>query len=305
MSFQALSGGALQAAGDSMTPLKAETVNRILHITLSPTLIFGWFGMPEMGLTGVATAALIARSCSVGLNFYALVKGTSRLHLQLSAYRIDWSLIGQIVRLGLPASITGLQRGLSPLALVAIVAPFGDGAVAAMVIMRRTEAMATQASQPIGKAAGAIAGQNLAIDQASDARKAVTWGMMYVAVISLVLALLFLVVPTQIVSIVNSDPEFLESTSNWLRILALGYVGLTLAYFLVHTFNFAGNTLFPMIATLSIPWLVEVPLTFILSHLTELGQYGIAWALVIGSILRLAVLAWYFERDRWLRSGLL
>lgn len=303
MSYQVLLAGALQASGDSMTPLRAEVVNRVVHVILSPTFIFGWFGAPEMALSGIAMAMLVSRSLAVAMNFYAVSVGTSRLRLNLSGYRIDLPLLKQIVRIGLPASVTGLQRGLSPLAVVAIVAPFGDGAVAAMAIMRRTEAMASQASQPVGKAAGAIAAQNLAVDQPGSARSSVKWGMFYTVAISLTFAILFVTLPTQITSFINSDPEFVDLASNWLRILAIGYFGLTLAYFLVNSFNSVGSTVFPMVSTLGSLWLVEVPLAYFLSHVAGLGQYGVPSAFVVGAMLRLALLAWYFEHGSWLRSG--
>ena len=46
MSYQRLSGGALQASGDSVTPLKAATVTRVTHLALSPLLIFGVWCSP-------------------------------------------------------------------------------------------------------------------------------------------------------------------------------------------------------------------------------------------------------------------
>ena len=46
LSYHRLFGGALQASGDSITPLKAALVSRVIHIVLSPILIFGWLGCP-------------------------------------------------------------------------------------------------------------------------------------------------------------------------------------------------------------------------------------------------------------------
>jgi Na+-driven multidrug efflux pump len=129
--------------------------------------------------------------------------------------------------------------------------------------------------------------------------------MLYAAGIGVTVAVLMFTLPTQITSFINSDPEFVEVASSWLRILAFGYFGLSLAYFLLNSFNSLGSTLFPMIVTLGSLWLVEVPLAFSLSHFTGLGQYGVPWAFVVGAMLRLALLAWYFERGGWLRSGTL
>ena len=84
--YHRLSGGALQASGDSITPLKAATVTRIAHLVISPLLIFGWLGFPDMGLTGAAIARLVAEFLGIGMNFYALMNGTSRLRIRFRDY---------------------------------------------------------------------------------------------------------------------------------------------------------------------------------------------------------------------------
>ena len=81
MSFQRLTGGALQAAGDSITPLKAATVSRVGHLLLSPFLIFGWLGFPDMGLAGAGMANVIAQFTGTIINFYVLFRGSSLLKL--------------------------------------------------------------------------------------------------------------------------------------------------------------------------------------------------------------------------------
>ena len=123
MSLQNLSGGALQASGDSLTPLKAEAVARVVHLVLSPLLIFGWLGLPEMGLAGAATAILVARFLGASLNFSALLRGTSRLRLSFRGYSVDLTLIRRMVYLGLPATVTHAQRGVAQLVMLGVVAP--------------------------------------------------------------------------------------------------------------------------------------------------------------------------------------
>ena len=128
-----ITGGTLQASGDVMTPLKSETVSRVAHLVLSPILIFGWFGMPSLELAGASAASLIARSVGLGINLYGLSTGSSRLRLRVRDYRFDGPLVWRLLRIGMPASATDIQRGLSRLAVMAVVAPFGATALAAFV----------------------------------------------------------------------------------------------------------------------------------------------------------------------------
>ncbi|MEE8465227.1 MAG: MATE family efflux transporter, partial [Dehalococcoidia bacterium] len=87
--FMMMSGAALQAAGDPITPMRAQIAARILHFILSPLLIFGWLAFPNLGLAGAALANLLGAMVGTVWNVRALFKGTSRLHLTLRGYRVD------------------------------------------------------------------------------------------------------------------------------------------------------------------------------------------------------------------------
>ena len=50
--FRQSTGSALQASGDALTPMKATLLARGVHLALSPVMIFGWLGFPEIGHPG-------------------------------------------------------------------------------------------------------------------------------------------------------------------------------------------------------------------------------------------------------------
>lgn len=303
--FHSLTGGTLQASGDPITPLKAETISRVAHLVLSPILIFGWLGMPSLELAGAATASLIARILGLVLNLHALSSGSSQLRLRLRDYRFDGPLIWTLLKIGMPASVTDLQRGLSRLAFIGIVASFGATAVAAFTLARRAELVAMQAGQAIGRAAGALAGQNLGAHLPERAKMSVWWATAYVGLTSLVLTLLILAFPIQIASFINSDPEFIDTAAPWLRVIALGYFAVAGVFVLVNTLNSTGQTIIPMIVALTLTWGVEIPLAFALPRFTSLDHMGIPSAILVGTTIRFIILAWYVSRGRWLRTGVI
>jgi putative MATE family efflux protein len=303
-SFQMLSAGALQASGNSISPLRADVVGRIIQIVLAPVMIFGWFGMPELGIVGAPVAALFGRLLAVAMNFYALNKGSFMMKLDLKAYWFDWKLILDITRLAIPASVTVMQRGLSQIAFIAIVTPFGDATLAAFATIRRLETTANMFSMGLGRSAGAVGAQNLGAGQSSRAISAFRWAILFGILPSVFIALAFFVYSEQVSLFVASEPEFVDLASSWLSVLALGYVSISVVLIFTHAFNAAGRTLTPMVITLSTIWLFEIPLALILSNTSVLGQSGVPWAIVIGNTLRLVVFTWYFFRGGWSRTGI-
>ena len=305
MGLQRLTAGALQASGDSVTPLKAAFVSRVGHLVLSPFLIFGWWWFPSLELAGAGAANLISQTAGTSMNFYALSRGTSRLRLSLRGYYVDFPLIWRLLRIGIPASVTGAQRAVSQLIVVFIVAPFGDAALAAFALSRRAENTVSHASRGLGRAAGALAGQNLGVGQTERARQSLFWALIYAGVASLVVAGLFLAFSDHVARFFNSDPEFAPQAATWLQILAVGYISMNAVQVFTQGFNTSGTTFAPMVIMLSTMWLVEIPLAFALSQFTPLEQFGVPWAIVIGMTIRAIAFTVYFLQGKWLRTGLM
>ena len=304
MGIQRVTGGSLQAAGDSITPLKASVVSRVTHLVLSPFLIFGWWWFPSLDLAGAGAANLIAQVLGASMNMSALVRGTSRLRLSFKGYYVDYPMIWQVLKIGIPASVTGAQRSVSQLIVVFIVAPFGDGALAAFAVSRRAENTVNHASRGLGRAAGTLAGQNLGIGQKSRAKQAVSWALAYAGVASLIVSALFLVFSGHIAAFFNSDPDFVARTATWLQVLAVGYFSMNAVQVFTQAFNTTGDTFAPMVIMLSTMWLIEIPLAFALANFTGLQEFGVPWAIVIGMTVRMAAFGVYFLQGRWLRTGL-
>ena len=305
MGLQRLTAGALQASGDSITPLKAASASRILHLALSPFLIFGWFFFPTLELAGAGAANLIAQTVGLGMNASALMRGVSRLKLSFSGYYVDYPMIWRILKVGIPASVTGTQRAVSQLIVVFLVAPFGAGALAAFALSRRAENTVNHASRGMGRAAGALAGQNLGAGHTTRARQSLVWALIYAGGGSVVVTAIFLAFPETIAAFFNSDPEFVSQAANWLMILAVGYLSMNAVQVFTQGFNTTGDTFAPMVIMLSTMWLVEIPLAFILSQYTPLAEYGIPWAIVIGMTIRTAAFAVHFLRGTWLKTGMM
>jgi Na+-driven multidrug efflux pump len=254
---------------------------------------------------GLAAANAIGQLSGGTMNFHALFRGNSRLRLTLSGYRVDGALLWRLTKLGAPASITQMERAVSQLVLVGFVTFFGDYALAAYSLTRRTEMFVNMGSWGIGNSAGTLVGQNLGAGKPERAKAAVLWATGYVAVAKAFLGGLLFAFPALFISVFNEDPELLPLAVTWLRIQVIGYLAMGMTQVIMQSIQTAGDMIFPMIVTLVCVWGIEVPLSFILSQHTELGQFGVAWAIVIGLTVRLVIFIPYFLSMRWSRKALL
>ena len=170
---------------------------------------------------------------------------------------------------------------------------------------RRAENTVNHASRGLGRAAGALAGQNLGVGYTDRARQSLLWALLYAGVASLLVAAVFFAFSDQVASFFNSDPEFVSQAATWLQILAIGYFSMNAVQVFTQGFNTTGATFAPMVIMLSTMWLVELPLAFALSQYSPLNEYGVPWAIVIGMTIRAGAFGVYFLQGKWLRTGLI
>lgn len=304
-SFRQTTGAALQASGDSLTHMKSTIASRLLHLVITPFLIFGWLGLPEMGVAGAAAANGAAQIVGVVWNLRVLASGTSRLRLSLRGYRLDFALMGRIVRIGGPATATQMERGLSEMALIRIVSPFGDLALAAYALTRRLERLTNIGSQGMGRASGVLVGQNLGAGHPERARSTVKWAVGYVMAIRGLAGALLIAFPAFFIGLFSGDPAFIAAAVIWLRIQAVAGVFLGGGQVFQQSFNVAGDTVAPMLVTFLSMWLLEIPLAFALSRWTPLAELGVAVAVAAAMFARFALYGGYYFTDRWLRARVL
>jgi putative MATE family efflux protein len=299
--FSVLTAHALGAAGDTLTPMKTSILMRLVHIALSPILMFGLLGAPHFGLMGAALANIISQALAAAILFWVLFSGTSRLHLTLRGYRLDWAILRRILSVGLPASVTGMERAFAQLLLLGLIAPFGDVAVALFALSRRIEMFSHAGTQGFAQASGTIVGQCIGRGRPERARETVLWAGGFAVVVNVVLTILIALFPIAVLSVFTRDPELLDFGRPWLLIQTIGYSAVGIGLVASHSLQTAGATVYVMLVTIGTMWGIEFPLALFLSRGTELGPYGVAWAMVAAMLARPILYLPYFLSGRWLR----
>ncbi|MBI4214096.1 MAG: MATE family efflux transporter [Chloroflexi bacterium] len=308
-------GSLLTAGGDSLTPMKAQLLARGLHIVLTPLFMFGFGPLPGMGILGGPVAHAIGHAAGGIMNFRALIIGSSRLHLRYEGLKVDPELAVRQLRIGAPASVTSAERALSNLVLVGIVAPFGATAIAVYSVTQRLQQLTSFAGQGLAQASGVIVGQSLGARQTQRARATVWWALAYVGGLQVVLCVVMFLFPEAFIFAFSREPEVIEVASQFLRIGVLGILLLGAANVLALAFNTAGDTGVAMWSNLGTLWLIQQPaavaltgassrwqpfgLQVLLPEAWNVGFVGVAWAIVIASVVRFLSMFLYFLWGPW------
>ena len=302
MSFRMMAEGTMQASGDAVNPMRIIMVARLLHTAICPFLVFGWWISPRLGVSGAALTNVISQGLGGAVALWFLFSGRTRLKMTLKNFYFDGSMIWRIVKIGIPATITGLERSFANLVLVRLVVPFGTVSVAAHSLVQRVDSFIHMPAQGMGQASGVLAGQNLGAGQPGRAERT---GWIAAGLFTGVMVIGSLVIwfwAEKVVGIFNTEPELVRISSVFLRIEIVSYMVFGLVMVLTQCLNGVGDTMIPMITTLVTMWAVQVPLAYFLPQITDLGVYGVRWGIVSAIALRAVIYAVYFKMGRWKRK---
>jgi len=307
MAFRMMAEGVLQASGDTVNPMWVAIVYRLFHVALCPFLIFGqemfpWWMFPGMGVSGAAATNVVSQSLATIILLWMLFTGRSRLRLSLRNFRLDLNIIWRIIRIGLPAVVSGMQRSISYLILLIFMARYATVAVAAHGIAQRVEMILFMPAMAFGMGSGVLVGQNLGAGQPERAERSAWLAVGLVQAIVVACCAAILLWPEGIVRIFNTDPGLVETASTFLRIAVAGYALLGLMAVFMQALSGAGDTMPTMIIGMLTVWLVTLPIAYFLSTKTDLGVYGVRWGMAAGMIFAALIYTVYFRLGRWKRK---
>ncbi|MBN2238880.1 MAG: MATE family efflux transporter [Dehalococcoidales bacterium] len=291
--------GTMLFAGDTVNPMKIALVYRIFHLVLCPFLVFGWWIFPSLGTTGAAITGIISALLGAALGLWYLLSGRTRLRLDFRDFHLDGKMIWRIVKVGVPASITGIERSFGQLVLSWFIVPFGTVATAAHSIVLQVTGIINVAGSGVGQGSAILAGQNLGAKQPDRAEKSGWYGAFFYTGIMVAASIIVWFWGKYLVGIFNNEAELLIVGATFLRIQIVTYLCSGFANVLQQCINGVGDTTTTMLVVLFDMFAIQLPLAWFLSQHTGLGVYGTYWAIVIGTVVMAFIYTAYFKHGRW------
>jgi putative MATE family efflux protein len=273
-----------------------QTVTVIINMLVAPFLIFGWLGMPKMGVAGAAFASLVA--VVVGVVWLATYFFGSEGYLRFSRedLRPNLPLWKDMLKIGLPA---GAEFGMMAvyLMLVTVLArPFGAAAQAGFVIGMRVVQALFMPVVALGFSVAPVAGQNVGA-RLGDRVKAVfkDAGLMAGGWM-LLMAVLCNIAPAALIRVFSNDPAVITVGDEYLRIVSWTFPLSGLIFVCSSMFQAMGNTMPSLIASVTRIVVIAVP-AVLLSRMPGFHLVWI-WYLSAGAVvLQLGLVLFYLRRE--------
>jgi len=281
--------------GDTKTPTIVLAITLVLNGLLDPIFIFGWLGMPVLGIGGAAMATVLAHGIAVVLCLLFL---KNKKFLPAFQLHINWPIIHRLLNIGIPIAVGGFIFSIIYIFLTNIISRFGTPAIAAIGVCHRIEGIAWFACVGFSVAASTLVGQNIGARRLNEARRAAWWVNGYGALILFFVSLFYFIFPEFLMSVFTDDPEVQRYGVEYLRIIALFEISLGFEIIMEGAFSGAGYTLPVMLVTVPLS-AARIPLAWFLAIHLNWGASGIWWAIGLTTFLKGLVNTLLFALGLW------
>ena len=256
--FYNIFAGILRGLGDSFSALLFLIVCAGLNVIGDLLLV------DSMGVAGVALATVIAQVISAALCLWKLRRMNDIFTMRLSDIRPEGLYLSRIIRLGIPSGVTQAIMSCSMLLVQALINGFGDALlVAPNVMVMRVDGYAMLPNFSFGQAMGTYAGQNVGagrLDRLKSGTRQGTAMAFLTAVVMTPLVLWF--GPALMDLFAPGNTELIDLAMTMMRILAVGYIAVSITQSLQGVIRGAGDTMSPMWITIATTILMRVPLAY-------------------------------------------
>ncbi|WP_043307619.1 NorM family multidrug efflux MATE transporter [Pseudomonas sp. ML96] len=286
--FMALRGftSAIGHPGPVMT---IGIVGALANFVINYALIEGWLGLPNLGLGGIGmTTALVSTGMALALALYILRSPIYRQYALLRGLLRPRKVeMHALLRLGLPIGGTyAAEQGMFTFAALCMGA-LGSVQLAAHQIAIQAVTLAFILPQGLSYAVTFRVGQHYGAGRLAEVRRAGRLGIASGACCMLFFALLFWLIPEQVVGLFvdRSDPAFAEVVGlavSLLAVAALFELFDGTQSIAMGTIRGLGDGKTTLLVGLGCYWLIGIPLAWTLAFPLGWGAHGVWWGLAGG-----------------------
>lgn len=264
----------LQATGRTYYTMITQGTGAILNIILDPILIFGWFGVPALGVYGAAIATVIAQMTSATLAFVINSKVNDDLDMHIFGNKPDLKVIKRIYSVGIPSMVMTSITSLVTLIFNNILLQFTPTAIAVYGVYIKLQGFAFMPVFGLNNGMIPIVSYNFGARNKERMVNAIKLSLMYGGLIMLTGTLLFQIFPVQFLNLFSASDEMLRIGVSALRTISLSFVFAGISIMLGTVFQAIGNAVISLWIQVIRQLLVLVPVAYALS-LT--GDVNMVW----------------------------
>ena len=304
--FYNMLSGILRGLGDSFTALMFLLVSAALNVVLDLLFVAKF----SMGVPGVALATVIAQAISAVLCYWKLMSMRDLFDLSLKTMRLIPAMAKRILKIGIPSGITQAIMATAGMVVQSLTNSMGETVIACNVIVMRVDGFAMLPNMTFGQAMSVYTGQNVGAGKLDRVHKGVKQGSIMALAVSATITGILLVFGRYLFDIFTDTQELIDLAVRMMRVLAVGYICISVTQVLGGVMRGAGDTVTPMWISIVSTIFLRVPTAYIMAALTKNEAYpngqpiSIFTSLLVSWTLGMVISIIVFRIGKWKKKML-
>lgn len=277
----------LQATGKTMYTMIAQISGALMNIILDPIMIFGWFGMPAMGLAGAALATVISQYIGALVVTYLCIRKEKDIDIGFRYMKPDFKIIRDIYAVGIPSIIMISISSVTIFSMNQILAKFSITAVALLGIYFKLQSFIFMPVFGLNNGIIPIVGYNYGAGNKERMRETIFLGMRYAVTIMLIGTLIMMVFPDKLLGMFNASDQMMDIGRVAFRIICISFPFAAISIISIGVFQAIGKGTLSMIISIIRQLVVLVPLAYLFSLTGNLSM--VWWSVIIAELVAVSI----------------
>jgi putative MATE family efflux protein len=288
-------GNCFRGMGDTKTPMMIMLQANVLNMVLDPILIFGWLGLPALGVRGAAIASLVSQFYGLGIYGYLIFVRGSHLDLK-GKWRFDSQIIKQSLLIGVPSGMNHFLLAANLLITYRVISIYGTAALASIGIGFRILQSIYIPVIAVASAMAAIVGQNYGARKLSRITGTIRRAWLVSMIFMIGCTAICLLYPKFLIGIFSNNSDVIYFGVIYLRIFSIGFVMVGTIMMASSAFQGLGKT-YPSLVGAVVDNALFAGLVFTLPAYFSWGIQAVWWIKLATAAVETVVVALWLKHE--------
>ena len=221
---------------------------QLTHLALMGPLMFGWGGLPALGLPGFALALIASRLLAIGLHLWLWRVRLGLVPTWSDAWRLPRAELAAVARIGLPGAAENIAYRLAFMVSVAVVGSLGAAALATHAYTMQVLMIVLLFGLATGLSVETVVGHLIGAGKLHQAHRLVRRALARGLAVSVVVATVAALLGPWTLRLFTSDAKIIAAGVTLLWWTVLLEPGRTFNLVVINALRAAGDARYPVLA---------------------------------------------------------
>lgn len=277
-----------QSTGRTVYSMVIQTTGAVINLILDPILIFGYFGLPKMGVTGAAVATVIGQISAGTLG--AILHGRVNPEVQVTLrgiFKVDWGIMRRMLLIGIPTTIMQAIGSVMSYCMNLILMAFSSTAAAVFGAYFKVQSFVCMPIFGLNSGMVPIIAYNYGARRPERIKRTIKFAVIFAECITVLGFALFQLAPEWLLGFFEASEDMLRIGVPALRIISIHFLICGACIVIGAVFQALGNGVYSAVISFFRQIVALLPTAYIFAK--TIGLDAVWWCFPIAEVVSLTI----------------